>query len=70
MPEATQMKVVKCRDVGVDCDFEARGETIDDVLQQCGEHARSAHGYADVPPELVDKVKSAIHDESSQTAQM
>ena len=62
------MKVVNCRDVGVDCDFVARGETVDDVLRQCVEHARSEHGYADVPPELVDKVKAAIRDEDATTA--
>ncbi len=27
-------KVVRCREVGVDCDFEARGETEQDVLQK------------------------------------
>jgi predicted small metal-binding protein len=59
------MKVIRCRDVGVDCDFVARGETVDDVLKQCGEHARLAHGYTDVPPELVDKVKAAIRDEGA-----
>lgn len=62
------MKVVNCRDVGVDCDFVAKGETVDDVLRQCGEHARSAHGFADVPPELVDKVKAAIREEEATTA--
>ena len=54
--------------VGVDCDFNARGETVEDVLRQCGEHARSAHGYADVPPKLVDQVKAAIRDEDATTA--
>ena len=62
------MKSVNCRDVGVDCDFVARGETEDDVLRQCGEHARSAHGFADIPPELVDQVRAAIRDESSEAA--
>ena len=62
------MKVVNCRDVGVDCDFVARGETVDDVLRQCGEHARSAHGIEDIPPELVDKVKAAIREEGSTAA--
>jgi predicted small metal-binding protein len=62
------MKVVNCRDVGVDCDFVARGETVDDVLRQCGEHARSAHGYADVPPELVDKVRASIREEDTTKA--
>jgi predicted small metal-binding protein len=62
------MKAVNCRDVGVDCDFVARGETDDEVLRQCGEHARSAHGYSDVPPELVDKVRAAIREEDVTTA--
>jgi len=58
------MKVISCRDVGVDCDFEAHGETVEDVLHQCGEHARTAHGMAEVPEE---KVKAAIRDEGAAT---
>ncbi|MBV8552305.1 MAG: DUF1059 domain-containing protein [Acidobacteriaceae bacterium] len=56
-------KVVKCREVGVDCDFEARGETEQEVLQKCAEHAKNDHGMNEIPPELAAKVKSAIHDE-------
>jgi len=33
-------KVVSCRDVGVDCDFVAKGETEQDILQQtCSQRA-------------------------------
>jgi predicted small metal-binding protein len=56
-------KVVRCREVGVDCDFEARGETEQEVLQKCAEHAKSAHQMDEIPPELASKVRSAIHDE-------
>jgi predicted small metal-binding protein len=56
-------KVVKCRDVGVDCDFEARGETEQEVLQKCGEHAKSAHGMDQIPADLAVKVRASIHDE-------
>jgi predicted small metal-binding protein len=56
-------KVLNCRDVGVDCDFQARGETDQEVLRQCAEHARSAHGMKALPPDLLAKVKGAIHDE-------
>jgi predicted small metal-binding protein len=62
------VKVLNCRDVGVDCDFVAKGETVEDVLRECGEHARSAHGYENIPPELMDKVKAAIRDEGSTAA--
>ncbi len=58
-------KVVKCRDVGVDCDFEARGQTEQEVLKNAAEHARMAHGMQQIPPELAAKVKAAIHDEKA-----
>jgi predicted small metal-binding protein len=58
-------KVIRCRDVGVDCDFEARGETVQEVLENCQEHARTAHGMDEIPAELVAKVKAAIRDEKA-----
>jgi predicted small metal-binding protein len=56
-------KVVQCRDVGVDCDFEARGETEQEVLQKCADHAKSAHGMDQIPADLAAKVRASIHDE-------
>jgi predicted small metal-binding protein len=55
-------KTITCRDVGVDCDFQATGETVDDVLRQCADHAKSAHGMQEIPPELAAKVQSAIRE--------
>lgn len=59
-------KIVSCRDVGVDCDFEARGETEQEILQQCAEHARTAHGMIEIPAELADKVRSCIREEGKR----
>jgi predicted small metal-binding protein len=56
-------KVVRCREVGVDCDFEARGATVEEVMQQCAEHAKAAHGMNEVSAELAAKVQASIHDE-------
>ena len=56
-------KVLKCRDVGVDCDFEACGDTVEEVLQQCSDHAKADHGMDEIPPELVERVRAAIHEE-------
>jgi len=56
-------KIVRCREVGVDCDFEARGETEQEVLNKAAEHGRTAHGMQTLSPELVAKVRAAIHDE-------
>lgn len=58
-------KTVNCRDVGVDCDFVAKGETEQEVLQQCAEHARTAHGMNELPAELSTKVRAAIRDEAA-----
>jgi predicted small metal-binding protein len=59
------MKSINCRSIGVDCDFEARGNTVEEVLQKCAEHAKSAHGMKELPKELADKVRAAIRDEPS-----
>jgi len=61
-------KVVRCREVGVDCDFEARGETEQEVLDKCAEHGRTSHGMQELPPELVEKVRAAIREEPAEQA--
>jgi predicted small metal-binding protein len=55
-------KTLTCRDVGVDCDFQATGETNEEILAQTAEHARTAHGFESIPPELLEKVQAAIKD--------
>ena len=56
-------KVLKCRDVGMDCDFVAHGESEDEIMTQAAEHARKDHGMESIPPEVAAGVKAAIHDE-------
>jgi predicted small metal-binding protein len=58
-------KVVTCRDIGVDCDFVARGQTEQEILKKCAEHARSEHGMTEIPADLAVKVKAAIRDEKA-----
>jgi predicted small metal-binding protein len=53
-------KQLRCRDIGMNCDFEARGNTEEEVLQQASDHARTAHQITEMPPELEAKVKAAI----------
>ena len=36
-------KVLRCKDVGPDCDFVARAETEEDVLKQAAAHAGAVH---------------------------
>ena len=56
-------KVLRCRDVGLDCEGELRGATEEDILRQAAEHAQSVHNIRDMSPELVQKVRAAIRDE-------
>ena len=55
-------KSISCRDIGVDCDFRATGETVDDVMAQCAQHAKEAHGMEQIPPDMKAKVRSSIKD--------
>ena len=61
-------KILKCRDVGMDCDFEARGANEQEILQKAAEHAKSAHNIEQISPELASKVRSVIHDENEGQA--
>jgi len=56
-------KVIYCNKVNPssDCDHVLRGETVEEVLQQTGVHAKE-HGL-EPTPELIEKVKAAIEDE-------
>ncbi len=56
-------KVLRCRDVGIDCDFEARGVNEEEILEKTREHARRIHGMEEIPAALATKVLAAIHDE-------
>ena len=56
--------VVNCRDVGFDCDGVVRAETVDQVLQQVADHAKTTHGLNEVTDEIVAKVKSVIREEA------
>lgn len=56
-------KVLSCREVGMDCDFEARGENEQEIMSKAAEHAKKDHGIESIPAELAAKVRSAIRDE-------
>ena len=60
-------KVLKCGDVVPGCTHEMRGNSEDEVLKQATEHAKTAHNMQEVPPEVLSKVRAAIHDEAQST---
>lgn len=56
-------KVLRCSDIGLDCDFVARAETEEEILQQCAEHAAATHDMKEIPEDVLVKVRAVIHDE-------
>lgn len=55
-------KELRCRDVGEDCDHVIRGKTVDEVFAKAAEHARIAHNRTEIPPEVMEKARAAIHE--------
>jgi predicted small metal-binding protein len=49
-----------CRDVGVDCDFVACGDTVEETIAACAEHAETNHGMMSFPPELWIQMRSRV----------
>ncbi len=56
-------KILRCKDVGFDCEGVIRAETEDEVLKMAAEHAQSAHNLNELSDEVVEKVRAAICDE-------
>ena len=54
--------ILRCRNVGPDCDADMRGDTEGEILEQAVAHSQADHGL-EVTPELVEVVRSAIKDE-------
>jgi predicted small metal-binding protein len=57
------MLSINCRDVGVDCDYVAKGETEEELMKDAAEHAVKDHGYKEeeiMTPEMKEKIRSHI----------
>lgn len=54
---------VACRDLGMDCDYVAKGQTMDELMMDGAKHGKDVHGFTDEQmqdPALADKLKAAI----------
>ena len=56
-------KVIRCRDVGFDCDGVIKAKTEEEALKLAAEHAKKVHGLQEVTPEVVEKIKSVMTEE-------
>jgi predicted small metal-binding protein len=57
------MKVLTCKDIGVNCDYEARGRTVKEVLAKASEHAKKDHHIKRVTKDYLDSWRTKVHDE-------
>ena len=56
-------KVLRCRDVGIDCDFVTRADSEEELLKKAAEHAAATHDMKEIPEEILSQVRAAIRDE-------
>ena len=52
-----------CNDTGISCPYVAKGETMDELMTDAGQHAKSVHSYTDEQlndPELLKQLKAVI----------
>ena len=52
-----------CSDAGVDCPYVARGETMEEMLQDAAKHLKEAHGYTDEQlndPKFLEEAKQLV----------
>jgi len=56
------MPSIKCKDLGMDCDFEAKDENRDEMMQVLFLHAEKTHNMKIIPPDIMHKVQKAIRE--------
>ena len=53
-------KVLRCRDVGMDCGFVTQADTEEEIRQHAAAHARMAHNMQEMLVEVMTAVRAAI----------
>ena len=56
-------KAIFCSDLGSDCTFVARGETLEEVMAVGAGHGEEVHGLTEITPEMVEMIKGLVRDE-------
>ncbi len=52
-----------CKDLGMDCDFVAKSETMEDLMAQAGKHAKEVHSYTDAQlqdPKMAEQLQAIV----------
>lgn len=56
------MKQLKCSDIMPGCQTVIEGQDEAEVMRKGAEHAKTAHGMSQMPPDVGKKVQLAIKD--------
>ncbi len=56
------LKVVSCRDLGLDCNWRYIAQTEELIADGMAVHAREAHGLKEFTSEMATKVKNLAHE--------
>ncbi len=56
-------RLLRGKEVGMDCDFEVHAETEEEILKKAAEHAKTKHNMKEVPEEIVEKVRRVLREE-------
>ena len=49
-----------CKDLGMDCKFQATAPTEAELMKKIAEHAKSTHKITTIPADMLAKIKKAI----------
>ena len=58
----TAMASFRCKDMGLECEFEIRDENKDELMWVVAVHADETHDMNRAPPEMMDKIKKAVKE--------
>ena len=56
-------KVIRCKDVGFDCEGVIIANTENEALEKAAEHAKKVHGLEVISSEIVEKIKVVMTEE-------
>ena len=61
------MKILRCSDLGFNCEAVVRADTEQDVLRIAAQHDKQEH-WVNVTPEMAEQFKTKIKEEELQTS--
>jgi predicted small metal-binding protein len=55
-------KKFMCADICMNCGFEARASTVEQLMPRIADHAKTAHGMTEIPKDTLAKDQAAIKE--------